>query len=486
MSEKKETKVTQQRLSFSMLQFVLLVIGLIGIASFGTYSALAVQANYQQNVITEKTELPDRLVSGLSTAYSLLKSTYLGDLDEEKLIDGALKGFLSGTGDEYTDYLNAQEWSSLQQTTDSSFVGIGVEIEDAGQYIRVVSPYDNTPAQRGGLQTGDLITAVDGKDIADKTVTEVAQLVRGEKGTNVTLTIKRGNSEFNVTFTRDVIPLISVTSHIDASNPTIGIIRISSFAKTTAEEFEKAVTDLRSNGATRFVIDVRNNPGGLLQSVRTILNMFYTNDKIVMFGMEDKEDGVRTVLSTTEAGEFKMTEPVTVLVNKGSASASEVFASSLLENKRATVVGETTFGKGTAQTLVELTDNTGIKITYSKWLTPNGNWIHGNGLTPNEVVELPEYSKYSRVDTATPIEKGASGDTVLNLQKILRALNYNVELTSEFDDKTVSNVSDFQRANDLSVTGSINSETADKINQLMRQKVSENDTQMQKAIELLQ
>lgn len=420
--------------------------------------------------------LPTRLVEEMSDSYALIKRFYVGEIDEEKLIDSALAGFVSGLGDQYTSYMTAIEMQALTEATEGEFEGIGVEIEEYNNYIRVVSPIDNSPAYKSGLQAGDIIIAVDGVDIKGNSTTETAKLVRGKKGTSVTLTMERAGSRFDVTIVRDTIPMITVKGTM---NGTVGIIRISSFAEDTYDELVAQINRLRASGAKSFIIDVRSNPGGLLDSVEQIVNIF-VEDNTVMFSMSDNSTS-KEHRSSRSLGTFKVTEPVAVLIDKGSASASEIFAAAIKELNRGVVIGETSFGKGTAQTIRSLSDTTGIKITYSKWLTPSGNWVHEKGVEPNITVSLPEYVNYAYVNTQSLPENGEASDAVLNLQKIMRVLDYNVVLTGIYDEQTAAMIQQFNRSNGIQ-SATFTHETAVKLNQLLQEKARTNDTQLQEAL----
>lgn len=474
-----KNKLTKQ-ISLKLFQLIGLIVIVSALCISGTMLLMDGQSLSNTSRLTQSSHLPPRLVNGLSKSYSLLKNIYIGDIDEEKLIDGALAGFIGGANDQYTSYLNKEERESLNQVTDASFEGVGVEIEPAGDFIRVVSPILNSPAHKGGLQTDDLIIAVNGESTKGFSLSELSKKVRGPKGTTVNLTIRRGNSEFDITLTRDKIPVITVHSEIDASDKTIGIIKISSFAKSTYDEMVSAIKQLRESGATKFVLDVRNNPGGLLDVVAKMVNVFVENDQII-YQMEDRESGKVPFKSSSQLGTFKVTEPIVVLINKGSASASEIFAAALKELKRAQIVGVTSFGKGTAQTILDLDDETGLKITYSKWLTPEGNWVHEKGLEPNISVALPEYASYALINVQQLPKMGDSNDMILNLQKTLQALGHSIALTGQYDEQTKQVIANYQQINQLSGNGVMTEETANHINQALSTKIKQNDTQLEQA-----
>lgn len=476
---------TKKGIQLTLFQFIVIMALSILTTAFLTYAYVYVQSLFRANVISAQTPLPERLVNGLSNSYGVLKRTYMGDIDEEKLIDGALAGFVSGVGDEYTSYMNAQELEGLEQMTNSSFEGVGIEIEPFETFIRVVSPIDNAPAEKAGIQSGDVIIGVDGEDTSGKNTTEMAKLIRGPKGTSVTIKVRRGSQEFEVSLTRDTIPLTSVTVKMSTEHSDTGIIRISSFAEKTYDELVEGVKSLRQSGAKRFVVDVRSNPGGLVEAVEKIANAFLPKDA-TLFKLEDKEQGVKTVVANEKFGTFRIDEPTVVLMDKGSASASEIFSAALSQNHRAKLVGEKTFGKGTAQTVYPLSDDTAIKVTFSKWLTPNGEWVHKKGVEPDVEVPLPDYTKLLLVDTAKPLRQSPEQlDTVLNLQKVLKTLGFDVQLTSVFDESTVNGVKAFQKAHNLSVTGEVDSQTAQKLNEVFKAYKESEDPQLKKAMEFV-
>lgn len=476
----KKISLTIPQFSIALLVCFLLsgVLQFAFLQSFNTKSTLHTSSVSNSNRLS--TGLPARLIYELENSYALIKRHYIGQIDEEKMIDGALSGFVGGLGDKYTTYMNASEMTALQQSTDGEFEGIGVEIEVFNDYIRIVSPIDNSPAFRGGLQTGDVITAVNGEDIKGQSTTEVSKKVRGKKGTSVTLTIQRSGSSFDVTIVRDTIPLVSVSGKM---NGAIGVIRISSFAKHTYEELVDTVKKLRAQGAKSFVLDVRSNPGGLLESVEKIVNIFVENNQI-MFKMQDRTNGVVEYKSSSKLGDFKVTEPIVVLTDKGSASAAEIFAAAIKELNRGVIIGQTTFGKGTAQTIRDLTNHTGLKVTYSKWLTPQGNWVHGKGLEPNIPLALPEYNNYVYINTKKLIQVNEQSDEVLNAQKILNTLGYSTALTGIYDEQMKVVIKQFNAANQIS-GDHLTAQTAQKMNQLLREKIIAEDNVLKEAIKHL-
>lgn len=458
-----------------------LISGVIQFAILQSFSTNSTQSSSSTaRTSPSLTTLPPRLVAELEDSYATIKRYYIGEVDEEKLIDGALAGFVGGLDDKYTSYMNAAEMTALQQSTDGEFEGIGVEIEPFNEYIRIVSPIDNSPAFKGGLQTGDLIIAVNGQDIKGQSTTEVAKKVRGKKGTSVTLTIQRSGSSFDITIVRDTIPVISVSGTM---NGTVGVIRISSFAKNTYDELVEVIKKLRSQGAKSFAIDVRSNPGGLLDSVEKIVNIFVADNQ-VMFKMQDRTNGIVEYKASNKLGDFKVTEPLVVLTDKGSASASEIFAAAIKELSRGVIIGQTTFGKGTAQTIRDLTNTTGIKVTYSKWLTPKGNWVHGKGLEPDVTVELPEYANYVYVNSEKLIQGGEQSDAVLNVQRILNVLGYKTILSGIYDADMQSVIKQFNAANQIN-GDNLTIQTAQKINQLLREKIATEDNVLKEAIQRL-
>jgi len=301
----------------------------------------------------------------------------------------------------------------------------------------------------------------------------------------VVLEIVRGDQTFKVNITRDTIPIETVTFELDEEYPEIGIVHVSSFSTPTYDDIVSAVTDLRTQGATSFVFDFRQNPGGLLDQALKISNMFLDDGDVIMQTQEKDAEPNKIVASDSEFGDFKITEPSVLLVDEGSASASEIVAGALQESSEIPLVGTTTFGKGTVQTVYPLTESSELKLTVAKWLTPNGNWIHQKGIAVDYEVALPEYATLTIIDSTATYEEGTVSEEVKNVEAMLNAIGYAVEADGYYDEATVEQVASFQAANELDATGIVTGDTALAIVEKLREVLTENDTQYDKAVEIL-
>ena len=317
-----------------------------------------------------------------------------------------------------------------------------------------------------------------------KTISEVVKKVRGEVGTDVVLTIERAGTSLEVKLTRASIAINTVKAELDKEDASIGHVRITSFAKNTAEELEKAVKDLTEKGAKSFVFDVRYNPGGLLDQAYKVANMFLKDGEPIV-QVEDRFGEKTIYKASSSIGEFKITQPYVLLVNEGSASASEILAAAIKEGAGGQIVGKKTYGKGTVQSIVDITDNSELKYTNAKWLTPNGNWIHKEGVTPTKEVNLPDYAFLKIIDARETLKVGSVSQNVLSVETILKGLGYSVTADGYFDEATKNAVKSYQQKEGLTATGEVDEETAQKLMDSVRELIQQNDTQYQAAKELL-
>ncbi|MTD38878.1 PDZ domain-containing protein [Erwinia sp. CPCC 100877] len=419
--------------------------------------------------------------------YNEIVNNYVGDVDEEKLVDGALKGMTEALDDPYSSYLNSPEADELDQSLAGSFEGIGATMTMVDDLPTVAqAPIDGSPAAKSGMKTNDVILKVDNEDTKGKTLSQVVSQIRGKKGTTVRLTISREGETFELKIKRDTIPVTTVTGAIDKTNPTVGSIKISTFGENTYHELQTAIKKLRNEGAKSFVIDLRQNPGGILEQVKKMASMFLEDGKTIV-GYEDKQ-GNRTkdVASKDYDDGFKVTEPTVVLVDEGSASASEIFAAALKESAGKKIIGTKTFGKGTVQSLTDLNDKSEIKLTVLKWLTPNGEWIHKKGIEPSIKADYPDYAYLVPISRDKVLKMGESSPVVKNANGLLKGLGYNVNAdSSDYSEQTKTAVEKLQAAAQLPVTGEIDDKTADEIETQLAKKIAENDQAYTKAIEEL-
>ena len=421
----------------------------------------------------------------IEKVFYYLKQNYLDkDVTSEQLIQGAIKGMAESVGDPYTTYLVNDETAQLDETVNGSFGGIGAELKSDQSRVVISTTMEGSPSQQVGLQADDVITKVDGEDMTGKTISEVVKKVRGEVGTDVVLTIERAGTSLEVKLTRASIAINTVKAELDKEDAIIGHVRITSFAKNTAEELEKAVKDLTNKGAKAFVFDVRYNPGGLLDQAYKVANMFLKDGEPIV-QVEDRFGEKKIYKASSDIGKFKITQPYVLLVNEGSASASEILAAALKEGAGAQIVGTKTYGKGTVQSVVDITNNSELKYTNAKWLTPKGNWIHKEGVTPTKEVNLPDYAFLKIIDARETLKVGSVSQNVLSVETILKGLGYSVTADGYFDEATKNAVKSYQQKEGLTATGEVDEETAQKLMNSVRVLIQENDTQYQAAKELL-
>ena len=421
----------------------------------------------------------------IEKVFYYLKQNYLDkNITNEQLIQGAIKGMAESVGDPYTSYLVNDETAQLDETVNGSFGGIGAELKSDQSRVVISTTMEGSPSQQVGLQSDDVITKVDGEDMTGKTISEVVKKVRGEVGTDVVLTIERAGTSLEVKLTRASIAINTVKAELDKEDATIGHVRITSFAKNTAQELEKAVKDLTDKGAKAFVFDVRYNPGGLLDQAYKVANMFLKDGEPIV-QVEDRFGEKKIYKASSDIGKFKITQPYVLLVNEGSASASEILAAAVKEGAGAQIVGTKTYGKGTVQSVIDISDNSELKYTNAKWLTPKGNWIHKEGVTPTKEVTLPDYAFLKIIDARETLKVGSVSQNVLSVETILKGLGYSVTADGYFDSATQDAVKAYQQKEGLTVSGEVDEETAQTLMNSVRQLIQQNDTQYQAAKELL-
>jgi len=315
---------------------------------------------------------------------SLIQSNYVDEVKSRELIYGAVKGMLD-TLDPHTAFMTPEAFKEMQVETSGSFGGLGIEITVKDRMLTVVAPIDGTPADRAGLQPGDRIVKIDGLPTKDMTLMDAVRKLRGPRGSKVTIGILReGTPEpFEVTLVRETIEVRSIRSK-DLGDG-IYYIRLTSFQERTAKDLEKALEQAQKALATALILDLRNDPGGLLNQAVAVSDMFLDKGQLIVYtqGRLKNQD----LRFTAEHSSNLPKWPMVVLVNGGSASASEIVAGALQDWKRAVILGTKTFGKGSVQTVIPLSDGSGLRLTTARYFTPRGRSIHGTGITPDIVVE---------------------------------------------------------------------------------------------------
>lgn len=426
-------------------------------------------------------------LSKVNKAYSVIMEKYVSDVESKQLIEGAIQGMLDTLDDPYSTYMDKETMEQFNNSISSSFEGIGTEVSMKDGRVTIVSPFKGSPAEEAGLKPKDQIVSVDGENIEGMDLYDAVLKIRGEKGTTVTLEVDRPGVEENLSIKvkRDTIPIETVYSDVKTvDGKKVGILEVTSFSENTAADFDKMLNELEDQGIEGLVIDVRGNPGGLFTAAQDILENFITKDQPYV-QIEDSEGEKKRYFSDLNE---KKDYPITVLMDEGSASASEILAGAMKEAGGYDLVGTNSFGKGTVQQALPMGDGSNLKLTLFKWLTPDGNWIHEDGIKPTVKEELPEYYYTNPVQIDKTLQFDQTSDKIANVQKMLKGLGYDPGRTDGYySDKTVSAVEEFQQEQDLEVTGKINEKTGSTLQSLIIEKVQnkENDTQMDKALEVL-
>ena len=324
--------------------------------------------------------------------FAKIKNDYVEPVDDRKLLEDAIRGMLAGL-DPHSTYLDADSYNDLQEGTSGEFGGLGIEVGMEDGFIKVISPIDDTPAQKAGVKAGDLIIKLDDTPVKGMALNDAVNRMRGEPGTDITLTILRSNEEKPLIFTitRDIIKINSVRAR--TLEPGYGYVRISSFQANTGPDLRKELEELKkenNNDLKGLVLDLRNNPGGVLNAAVDVSDIFLDKGLIVYTEGRIKDSELRFNAKPVDVID-KI--PMIVLVNEGSASASEIVAGALQDHKRAVIMGQKTFGKGSVQTILPMSNQAAVKLTTARYFTPSGRSIQASGITPDIVIERLTVSK---------------------------------------------------------------------------------------------
>ena len=377
-----ENRNTQRIYKMIMLVLIVIIVTSL-VTAFTTYQYLSNNGISYSKVNTTSLE---GLEYTLSQFRSELEKKYIGEINDEELIEGAVKGYVDALGDPYTTYYTKKEMKTIMEETNGNFVGIGVYMTKdlEKNAILIIKPIENSPAEKAGILPGDLITKVNDVEYTGDKLEEASNKIRGEEGTKVKLEIYRNGETKTFELTRTKVVVSHVTTKV--LNNDIGYIAISDFEGECASEFETKYKQLEKQGIKKLIIDIRNNGGGIVDEALKIANMLVDKDSTLLI-TKDKSDK-EEVTKATEKPIINI--PTVVLVNEYSASASEILAGALKDNGKATLVGTKTYGKGIIQELHQLSDGSGLKITVSEYYRPNHNAIHKIGITPDVEVELTE------------------------------------------------------------------------------------------------
>ncbi len=318
---------------------------------------------------------------------SYIETFYLDDVSEEDMAEGAFKGVVAALGDPYSEYYTEEEYESLMESTSGEYNGIGVSIsqkEENGE-ITIATVFDDTPAKEAGIQEGDVIVAVDGNDMTGKSSQDVVSMIKGKTDGTVTITVMRNGEKLDLQVEIRKVERPTVANHMMDGN--IGYIKLSEFDGVSTSQFSEALNELKDQGMEKLVIDIRDNPGGRLDVVCDLLDLFVDKDKLIVY-TKDKNGNKQEEYTRYDASVKDI--PISIIVNGNSASAAEVFTGVMQDYGLAKIVGTQTFGKGIVQKILDMGDGSAVKLTVSKYYLPNDENIHGQGITPDYVIDADE------------------------------------------------------------------------------------------------
>ena len=376
MEKEKKNKVYKIVMLVILSVFITFMITSISLYTYFTKNPISLSAKTNNKDISKK----------LNQYREIIDKYYLGDVDETKLEEGAIKGYIEGLDDPYTEYISKEDMDSYLDDTMGNFVGIGIYMIKNTKYdkIQVLSTIKGSPAEEAGIQSGDLIVSVDGVEYKADDMTTVSNKIKGEEGTKVTIELLRGSENIKYELTRSKVKVNQVEGKVLSND--IGYIKFTSFDETTAEDFKTQYQELAKKNIKSLIIDLRNNGGGIVDQALEIADYISDKDSVLLYEVD--KNNKETVRKAKTDPIINM--PIVILTNENTASASEILAGALKDLGKAKTVGTTTYGKGVIQQILKLNDGSGLKITIEEYQTPNKNKINKVGIEPDEKVELPD------------------------------------------------------------------------------------------------
>lgn len=439
----------------SCLVFVLGVV--VGILGMSIHNSLSEDT---KTTTTTKQEL-----SVEEEILNLIREISLYYTNDDVLLEGALKGIVASLDDPFSSYMNLKEYEEVDNRLNQKFYGIGVGVTQVGPYPMIVRIYEDSPAEQAGLQVGYRIKTVDGTDVKDLSVDDVAALIRGPENTERVIGVFTTNPD-EVTTYNIIIKKVDVKTvsydYFTINDKKVGYLKIDSFMENTPKEVEKAMEYLEGERIDHLIIDVRSNPGGLLSSVRSTLDYFINMDEPFMYA--EYRDEVLDEYKLFNVYSHEVTYDIKVLIDENSASAAEIFAAVMNEIGHYDLYGKTTYGKGTMQVTYPVQGVHFVKITTARWLTPSKQWIHGKGVNPTIEVEQEGYQNLAYINGFETIEYDHVGEAIKHVQILLNCLGYEVRSDGYFDNDTLEAIKDYQNSKGLEVTGVVDHATAYYLN----------------------
>lgn len=372
--------------AYTVYRTIMLIVVTAFITFMITFTGLYAYIKNDGKLLALNSEETGNIENELEKYKTIIDKYYLGEVDEEKLKEGAIRGYIEGLEDPYTEYISKEEMEEYMQDTMGNYVGIGIYMvkEEKTNKVKVLSPIKNSPAEKAGILPGDIIISVDGKEYSGDEMTEMSNNIKGEEGTQVTLKILRGIETLEFTIKRENIKINPVEGKVLENN--IGYISFSSFDETTAQDFKAKYEELAKQNIKSLIIDLRNNGGGLVDQALKIADYVTKKGDVLLYEVD--KNGKEDVKKSENDPIINV--PIVILTNENTASASEILAGALKDLGKAKIVGTKTYGKGVIQQIISLKDGSGIKITTEEYQTPNHNKINKVGIEPDETVELPE------------------------------------------------------------------------------------------------
>lgn len=385
MEENNKSKVYKIIMLIIMTALVTFMITSIGMYNFYTKTPKGKQEIIQKIEIPNSLEALDVKIQGIN---EYLDDYYIGEIDKEKMIESAVKGYVEGLQDAYTEYLTKEEYDELLVSVKGDYVGIGIYMTmDSNNNIIVLMPIEGSPAEKEGLETGDIILSINGESCSEMDLNMASTKIKGEENTTVNLEIQRGTDILNKTIERKKVEIADSKAEVLDNN--IGYIELTVFDEDCAENIERYLRDFQNKGIKSVILDLRNNTGGIVSEAIELSELFVGKGNVIMRSYDKKNQETVITSSKEKMGDFELV----ILVNEYSASATEIVSAALQDNKAATIVGTTTFGKGVMQEILPIFNKTAaLKITIEEFKTPNGNKINKVGITPDVEVELDSTS----------------------------------------------------------------------------------------------
>ena len=385
MEDNNKSKVYKIIMLIIMTALVTFMITSIGMYNFYTKTSKGKQEIIQKIEIPNSLEALDVKIQGIN---EYLDDYYIGEIDKEKMIESAVKGYVEGLQDAYTEYLTKEEYDELLVSVKGDYVGIGIYMTmDSNNNIIVLMPIEGSPAEKEGLETGDILLSINGESCSEMDLNTASTKIKGEENTTVNLEIQRGTDILNKTIERKTVEIADSRAEVLENN--IGYIELTVFDEGCAENIERYLRDFQNKGIKSVILDLRNNTGGIVSEAIELSELFVGKGNVIMRSYDKKNQETVITSSKEKMGDFELV----ILVNEYSASATEIVSAALQDNKAATIVGTTTFGKGVMQEILPIFNKTAaLKITIEEFKTPNGNKINKVGITPDVEVELDSTS----------------------------------------------------------------------------------------------